>query len=87
MDGGVLPEWPILKKLAPLYKIPLTGTNEILRGIWTKAAAGPSDDEEVNRAFDYVMSDSQIQNLVPLSGELTIDVKTLHRGDVRKATG
>jgi len=52
MDGGCSrsahPEenWPLSTKFR-------SGTNEIC-GYLDEAAAGPSDDEEVNRAFDYV---------------------------------
>ena len=68
------PGVPILKKLAPLYKIPL---RELMKsaGYLDEVAAVPSDDEEVNRAFEYVMSDPKYKSGTRLSGDLTIDVK------------
>ena len=79
------PGVPILKKLAPLYKIPL---RELMKsaGYLDEVAAGPSDDEEVNRAFDYVMSDPRYKSGTRLSGELTIDVKRFIVEMYEKAT-
>jgi transcriptional regulator with XRE-family HTH domain len=79
------PGVPILKKLAPLYKIPL---RELMKsaGYLDEVAAGSSDDEEVNRAFDYVMSDPRYKSGTRLSGELTIDVKRFIVEMYEKAT-
>ena len=79
------PGVPILKKLAPLYKIPL---RELMKsaGYLDEVGAGPSDDEEVNRAFDYVMSDPRYKSGTRLSGELTIDVKRFIVEMYEKAT-
>ena len=79
------PGVPILKKLAPLYKIPL---RELMKsaGYLDEVVAGPSDDEEVNRAFDYVMNDPRYKSGTRLSGELTIDVKRFIVEMYEKAT-
>jgi hypothetical protein len=79
------PGVPILKKLAPVYKIPL---HELMKaaGYLDEVAASPNDDDEVNRAFDYVMNDPRYKSGTRLTGELTMDVKRFIVEMYEKAT-
>ena len=79
------PGVPILKKLAPVYKIPL---HELMKaaGYLDEVAASPNDDDEVNRAFDYAMSDPRYKSGTRLAGELTMDVKRFIVEMYEKAT-
>lgn len=80
------PGVPILKKLAPLYKVPL---RELLRsaGYLDEEAPNLSDEEEVNRAFEFVMSDPRYESGTRVTGPITTDVKRFVVEMYEKATG
>jgi transcriptional regulator with XRE-family HTH domain len=79
------PGVPILKKLAPLYKISL---QELMKsaGYLDEAPLVLNDEEEVNRAFEYVMNDPRYKSGTRLSGDLTTDVKRFVVEMYEKAT-
>ncbi|AQX72696.1 MULTISPECIES: helix-turn-helix domain-containing protein [Dehalococcoides] len=79
----------VLKKLAPAYNVPV---RELLK------AAGYmddvkefksilSDEEEVERAFNYVIGDPRYQSGTRVTGPITIEVKRFVVEMYEKATG
>ena len=81
-----VPGMPILKKLAALYDVPL---QNMLRsaGYLDEGVPGVDDEAEVNRAFDYAMSDPGYQSGTRLKGQLTTDVKRFIVEMYEKSTG
>ena len=81
-----VPGLPILKRLAPLYKVPL---RQLLSsaGYLEEEASGLSDEEEVNRAFEFAMSDPRYESGTRLTGSLTTEVKRFVVEMYEKATG
>ncbi len=79
----------VLKKLAPAYNVPV---RELLK------AAGYmddvkefksilSDEEEVERAFNYVIGDPRYQSGTRVTGPITVEVKRFVVEMYEKATG
>jgi transcriptional regulator with XRE-family HTH domain len=76
----------ILKKLAPFYNVTV---RELLKAAGYMEEVKPvlTDDEEVELAFNYVMSDPRYKSGTRLQGALTIDVKRFIIEMYEKATG
>ncbi|MDO8654924.1 MAG: helix-turn-helix domain-containing protein [bacterium] len=81
-----VPGVPILKRMAPLYKVPL---RELLRsaGYLEEQPSGLSDEAEVNRAFEFAMSDPRYESGTRISGPITTDVKRFIVEMYEKSTG
>ncbi len=81
-----VPGVPILKRMAPLYKVPL---RELLRsaGYLEEQPPGLSDEAEVNRAFEFAMSDPRYESGTRISGPITTDVKRFIVEMYEKSTG
>ena len=73
-DVGVVPSADILAKLAPVYDVPV---RDLLKaaGYLGEAASNLSEEEEVEMAFRYVMSDPRYK-----SGTRISRVISTHRG-------
>ncbi len=76
----------ILKRLAPVYDVPV---RDLLKaaGYLEEAGGTLSDEEEVELAFKYVMSDPRYKSGARVKGELTTDVKRFVVEMYEKATG
>lgn len=78
----------LMKKLAPLYRVPVA---ELMKaaGYLEEQGVEPrlSDAQEVDMAFNYVMSDPRYQSGTRVSGELTTEVKRFIVEMYEKATG
>jgi transcriptional regulator with XRE-family HTH domain len=76
----------ILKRLAPVYDVPV---RDLLKaaGYLEEASGTLSDEEEVELAFKYVMSDPRYKSGARVKGELTTDVKRFIVEMYEKATG
>ncbi len=77
----------ILKRMAPVYNVPL---RELLRAagyLEDSVVEKLSEEEEVDMAFRYVMSDPRYKSGTRLKGELTTDVKRFIVEMYEKATG
>jgi len=76
----------ILKRLAPVYDVPV---RDLLKaaGYLEEAGGTLSDEEEVELAFKYVMSDPRYKSGARVKGELTTDVKRFIVEMYEKATG
>ena len=78
----------LMKKLAPLYRVPVA---ELMKaaGYLEEQGVEPrlSDAQEVDMAFNYVMSDPRYQSGTRVSGELTTEVKSFIVEMYEKATG
>jgi len=76
----------ILKRLAPVYDVPL---RDLMRVAGYLEEAGPNlgEEEEVELAFRYVMSDPRYKSGARVKGELTTDVKRFIVEMYEKATG
>jgi len=76
----------ILKRLAPVYDVPV---RDLLKaaGYLEEAGGTLSDEEEVELAFRYVMSDPRYKSGARVKGELTTDVKRFIVEMYEKATG
>ena len=79
----------VLKKLAPAYKVPVrdllkaAGYMDDLKEIKSVL----SDEEEVERAFAYVISDPRYQSGTRVTGPITTEVKRFIVEMYEKATG
>jgi len=79
----------VLKRLAPAYNVPVrdlfkaAGYMDDLREV--KSAL--SDEEEVERAFQYVITDPRYQSGTRVTGPITIEVKRFVVEMYEKATG
>jgi transcriptional regulator with XRE-family HTH domain len=79
----------VLKKLAPAYSVPVrdllkaAGYMDDIKEI--KSAL--SDEEEVERAFEYVISDPRYQSGTRVTGPITTNVKRFIVEMYEKATG
>ncbi|MGI2336843.1 MAG: helix-turn-helix domain-containing protein [Dehalogenimonas sp.] len=80
------PSADILKKLAPIFDVPVRDLMKAA-GYLEEAASELSDKEEIEMAFRYVMSDPRYKSGTRLSGELTPDVKRFIVEMYEKATG
>ena len=76
----------ILKRLAPVYDVPV---RDLLKaaGYLEEAGGTLSDEEEVELAFKYVMSDPRYKSGARVKGELTTEVKRFIVEMYEKATG
>lgn len=76
----------ILKRLAPVYDVPV---RDLLKaaGYLEEAGGTLSDEEEVELAFKYVMSDPRYKSGARVKGELTTNVKRFIVEMYEKATG
>ncbi len=76
----------ILKRLAPVYDVPV---RDLLKaaGYLEEGGETLSDEEEVELAFKYVMSDPRYKSGARVKGELTTDVKRFIVEMYEKATG
>lgn len=76
----------ILKRLAPVYDVPV---RDLLKaaGYLEDTETSLSDEEEVELAFHYVMSDPRYKSGTRVKGELTTDVKRFIVEMYEKATG
>ncbi|MFC2072537.1 helix-turn-helix domain-containing protein [Chloroflexota bacterium] len=64
----------ILKRLAPVYDVPV---RDLLKAAGHLEETGPglSEEDEIELAFRYVMSDPRYKSGARVKGELTTDVK------------
>ena len=79
----------VLKKLAPAYNVPV---RDLLRAAGylddiKEIRSVLSDEEEVERAFGYVISDPRYQSGTRVTGPITTDVKRFIVEMYEKATG
>ncbi|MFQ6122131.1 MAG: helix-turn-helix domain-containing protein [Dehalococcoidales bacterium] len=76
----------ILKKLAPVYNVPV---RDLLReaGYLEEAATELTEDEEVEMAFQYVMNDPRYKSGTRIKGGLTTEIKRFIVEMYEKATG
>lgn len=79
----------ILKKLAPVYKVPVTellkAAGYLEEGKEIKAVL--SEEEEVGRAFNFVLGDPRYQFGTRVTGPITPEVKRFVVEMYEKATG
>jgi transcriptional regulator with XRE-family HTH domain len=76
----------ILKRLAPVYDVPV---RDLLKaaGYLEEAGGALSDEEEVEMAFKYVMNDRRYKSGTRIKGELTTEVKRFIVEMYERATG
>ena len=83
------PSPEVLKRLAPAYNVPVrdmlkaAGYMDDLREVKPDL----SDDEEVERAFQYVITDPRYQSGTRVTGPITTEVKRFVVEMYEKATG
>jgi transcriptional regulator with XRE-family HTH domain len=79
------PSADILTKLAPVYDVPV---RDLLKaaGYLGEAASNLSEEEEVEMAFRYVMSDPRYKSGTRIKGDLTTEVKRFIIEMYEKAT-
>ena len=76
----------ILKKLAPVYDVPVRDLLSAA-GYLSSDRATLDEEEEVELAFNYVMSDPRYKSGARVKGALTTDVKRFIVEMYEKATG
>jgi len=76
----------ILKRLAPVYDVPLRDLMRVA-GYLEEARPDLGEEEEVELAFRYVMSDPRYKSGTRVKGELTTDIKRFIVEIYEKATG
>lgn len=81
------PQAEILKKLAPVLNVPVKDLLKAAGYLDESTPAGLSEEQEVDMAFRYVMSDPRYQSGTRLQGELTTEVKRFVVEMYEKATG
>lgn len=81
-----IPGADILKKLAPIYDVPV---RDLLNaaGYLKEEKYSLSEEEEVEMAFQYVMNDPRYKSGTRIRGGLTTDVKRFVVEMYEKATG
>ncbi len=81
-----IPGADILKKLAPIYDVPV---RDLLNaaGYLKEEKYSLSEEEEVEMAFRYVMNDPRYKSGTRIRGGLTTDVKRFVVEMYEKATG
>jgi HTH-type transcriptional regulator, competence development regulator len=81
-----IPGADILKKLAPVFDVPV---RDLLKaaGYLKDEGISLSDDDEVEMAFNYVMNDPRYKSGTRLKGGLTTEVKRFIVEMYEKATG
>ena len=79
----------LLKKLAPVYGVPVRDLLKAAGYLDEVEPAKPtlSEEEEVERAFRYAISDPRYQSGTRVTGPMTIDVKRFIVEMYEKATG
>jgi transcriptional regulator with XRE-family HTH domain len=80
------PSADILRRLAPVYNVP---ARDLLKaaGLFDEERPGITEEEEVELAFQMVMSDPRYKSGTRLSGPLTTEVKRFIVEMYEKATG
>lgn len=80
------PSPEILKKLAPVYNIPV---RDLLKAAGYLEEAQPvlTDEEEIDMAFRYVVNDPRYRYGTRIKGELTTEVKRFIVEMYERATG
>jgi transcriptional regulator with XRE-family HTH domain len=76
----------ILKRLAPVYDVPVRDLMRVA-GYLEEAIETLSEEDEIDLAFRYVMSDPRYKSGARLKGELTTDVKRFIVEMYERATG
>ena len=81
-----IPGAEILKKLAPVYDVPV---RDLLRaaGYLKDEDVSLSEEEEIDMAFRFVMNDPRYKSGTRIKGGLTIEVKRFIIEMYEKATG
>ena len=81
-----IPGADILKKLAPVYNVPV---RDIMRaaGYLKNEDVSISEDDEVEMAFNFVMNDPRYKSGTRIKGGLTTDIKRFIVEMYEKATG
>lgn len=82
-----VPGVPILKRMAPLYKVPLRDLLKYAGYLEEEETRILSDEEEVDRAFQFAMTDPQFKFGTRVTGPITSDVKRFVVEMYEKATG
>jgi|SRR4030042_637683 HTH-type transcriptional regulator, competence development regulator len=79
----------LLKKLAPVYNVPVSDLLKAAGYLEDVSPTKPilSEDEEIEMAFRYVMNDPRYQSGTRVTGPLTADVKRFVVEMYEKATG
>jgi transcriptional regulator with XRE-family HTH domain len=81
-----VPGADILKKLAPVYDVPVRDLL-LAAGYLKDEGVSLSEDDEVEMAFNYVMNDPRYKSGTRIKGGLTIEVKRFIVEMYEKATG
>jgi Predicted transcriptional regulators len=81
-----IPGADILKKLAPVYNVPV---RDIMRaaGYLKNEDVSISEDDEVEMAFNFVMNDPRYKSGTRIKGGLTTEIKRFIVEMYEKATG
>lgn len=81
-----IPGADILKKLAPVYNVPV---RDMMRaaGYLKNEEVSLSEDDEVEMAFNFVMNDPRYKSGTRIKGGLTTEVKRFIVEMYEKATG
>ena len=81
-----IPGADILKKLAPVYNVPV---RDMMRaaGYLKNEDVSISEDDEVEMAFNFVMNDPRYKSGTRIKGGLTTDIKRFIVEMYEKATG
>jgi transcriptional regulator with XRE-family HTH domain len=77
----------ILKRLAPVYDVPVRDLLRAAGHLIETPRTTLSDEEEVDLAFRYVMADPRYKSGARVKGELTTDVKRFIVEMYERATG
>jgi transcriptional regulator with XRE-family HTH domain len=77
----------ILKRIAPVYNVPVRDLLRAAGYLDDATVENLSEEDEVEMAFKYVMSDPRYKSGTRLKGELTTDVKRFIVEMYEKATG
>jgi transcriptional regulator with XRE-family HTH domain len=77
----------ILKKLAPVYSVPVRDLLKAAGYLDEATSTGLTETEEVEMAFRYVMNDPRYKSGTRLKGELTTEAKRFIVEMYEKATG
>ena len=81
-----IPGADILKKLAPVYNVPVRDLMSAA-GYLKNEAISISEDDEVEMAFNFVMNDPRYKSGTRIKGGLTTDIKRFIVEMYEKATG
>jgi transcriptional regulator with XRE-family HTH domain len=77
----------ILKRLAPVYSVPVRDLLKAAGYLDEVTSTGLSEAEEVEMAFRYVMNDPRYKSGTRVKGDLTTEVKRFIVEMYEKATG